>query len=62
MQVWGLALVKDDQYLVTGCNDNELQIWKINFIDNASTKENLDSSNLLIEEDDSDLVIKTHII
>lgn len=36
-EVWGLAIVKNDQYLVTGCNDNEIRVWKIFFVDTEST-------------------------
>lgn len=28
-EVWGLCLVKDDQYLVTGCGDAELRVYKL---------------------------------
>lgn len=28
-QVWGLTLVKEDKYLVTGCGDSELRVWSI---------------------------------
>lgn len=28
--------MKDDQYLITGCNDMELRVWKITFIDNKN--------------------------
>lgn len=34
-EVWGLALAKEDRYLVTGCNENELFVWKIFFADDA---------------------------
>lgn len=32
-EVWGLTLAKEDRYLITGCNENELIIWKIFFSD-----------------------------
>lgn len=50
-QVWGFALVKNDLYLVTGCNDNELHVWQIFFID--ATKTNIEAAieDLNIEED-----------
>jgi U3 small nucleolar RNA-associated protein 12 len=28
-QVWGLTLVKEDKYLITGCGDSELRVWSI---------------------------------
>lgn len=41
-EVWGMALVKDDQYLVTGCGDAELRVWKLSQKDeNKSTVENI---------------------
>lgn len=27
--MWALSLLRNDQYLVTGCGDNELRVWKI---------------------------------
>lgn len=33
MQIWSFVLVKDDKYLITGCNDRELHVWKITFLD-----------------------------
>lgn len=40
MQVWSCALVKDDKYLITGCNDNELRVWKITFVDDKNIEFN----------------------
>lgn len=62
-QVWSLALMNDDQYLITGCNDRELHVWKITFLDNKNIEfENaLGALNLNNDEEneesvDSDIV------
>lgn len=26
-------MINDDRYLITGCNDMELRVWKITFLD-----------------------------
>lgn len=28
-EVWSLTLMKEDRYLVTGCGDSELRVWKL---------------------------------
>lgn len=28
-EVWGLALMKNDKYLVSGCGDAELRVWRL---------------------------------
>lgn len=60
-QVWGLALVKDDEYLITGCNDTELRVWKIFFVDIKSNDVESNLNNLSINEESevNDMVI-TH--
>ena len=39
--MWGLSLIKDDQYLVTGCGDAELRVWKLSQKDHDSENKNL---------------------
>lgn len=39
-KVWGLSLVKDDHYLVTGCGDAELRVWKLSQKDSDSENKN----------------------
>lgn len=38
IQVWSFVLMNDDRYLITGCNDMELRVWKITFIDNKNVE------------------------
>jgi hypothetical protein len=50
-------LIKNDQYLVTGCNDRVLHVWKIYI--NKTLKSNIKSVDLKIEDDnDSDMVFE----
>lgn len=35
--MWDFALLNNDQYIVTGTNDDELRIWKIGFKKNFCT-------------------------
>lgn len=58
LQVWSLALVKNDKYLITGCNDNELRVWKIIFVDNKNIEFNIAIDNLNSNEEsiDTDMV------
>lgn len=50
-KVWSLVLVKNDQYLITGCNDNELRIWKISFIESDSIDFDVNLHNLTLTDD-----------
>ncbi|KAG5332620.1 WDR3 protein, partial [Acromyrmex heyeri] len=36
IQVWSFVLMNDDRYLITGCNDMELRVWKITFLDDRN--------------------------
>lgn len=37
-EVWALALVKNEQYFVTGCGDAELRVWKLSHRDEEGEK------------------------
>ena len=53
-EVWGLALMRDDTFLVAGSKENTLRVYKIN--ENQSHKDNfinLDISSMLQADDDS---------
>jgi len=47
--------VNSDQYLITGCNDRELRVWKISFLDNKKIEydANVNSSNPNEENEES---------
>ncbi|KOC59058.1 WD repeat-containing protein 3 [Habropoda laboriosa] len=49
--VWSLVLVKNDQYLITGCSDNELRVWKISFTDSEATDFNINLQDLTLIDD-----------
>lgn len=54
-----MTLAKEDQYLVTGCNENELLVWKIFFANDAkdaSGPTNVTTLNTTEEDDVDDLV------
>lgn len=51
IKVWGLVLAKNDQYLVTGCNDNELRVWKISFTDGDATSLEINLQDLSLNND-----------
>lgn len=55
IQVWSFVLVKDDQYLITGCNDSELRVWKITFHDNKGFALDNAVSTLDINEESVDI-------
>ena len=57
-KVWSLVLAKDDQYLITGCNDNELHVWRISFNegDTADFNTNLRDLNIIDDAEISDVV------
>ena len=57
-KVWSLVLAKDDQYLITGCNDNQLHIWRMAFIedDTADFSTNLHDLNIIDDAEISDVV------
>ncbi|XP_012251117.2 WD repeat-containing protein 3 [Athalia rosae] len=38
-EVWCLILANEDRYLITGCNENELFVWKISFADAVKDRE-----------------------
>lgn len=50
--------MNDDKYLITGCNDVELYVWKITFLDNKSIEFDtaVDTENLDEESLDTDMV------
>lgn len=58
MQVWSFILVKDDKYLITGCNDTELRVWKITFVDNKNIEFNTATDDVDLNEEsvDTDMV------
>lgn len=61
IQVWSLVLMNNDRYLITGCNDVELRVWKITFLDNknielASAIGTLDIKEENEESVDTDMV------
>lgn len=37
-EVWSLTLMKEDRYLVTGCGDAELRVWKLSVRDLSEEK------------------------
>uniref|UniRef100_A0A6P7H1M8 WD repeat-containing protein 3-like n=1 Tax=Diabrotica virgifera virgifera TaxID=50390 RepID=A0A6P7H1M8_DIAVI len=41
-EVWTIALMKDDEYLVTGCGDAELRVYKLSFKDPDSENKNIE--------------------
>lgn len=47
--------MKDDKYLITGCNDNELRVWKITFIDNKNIEFNTDTDFVDFNEESIDI-------
>jgi WD40 repeat protein len=53
-----LTLVKDDQYLVTGCGDAELRVWKLSYkdpdLENKSSVDHLTTTLELIDLHDTD--------
>lgn len=62
-EVWDFALIKNDKYIVTGTNDSELRIWKLEFKEdvlNATLKSESvdviqpDFKKIKIGEDDED--------
>lgn len=58
IQVWSLALVKDDKYLIIGCDDAELRVWKIIFVNNKNIEFNNATNNIDLNEEsiDTDMV------
>lgn len=50
-KVWGLVLIKDDQYLITGCNDNELRIWQISFTEGEAVDFDVNLHDLTLADD-----------
>ncbi|KAG8223836.1 hypothetical protein J437_LFUL007857, partial [Ladona fulva] len=55
-EVWGMSIVKDGKYLVTGCGDSELRVWKLNFIEgempaNEETSASGEFGTIFSEED-----------
>lgn len=46
--------MKDDQYLITGCNDKELHVWKITFLDNKSIELDTAVSALDLDEENEE--------
>lgn len=54
-------MVNNDEYLITGCNDRELRVWKITFLDDKGIECDTAISNLSLDEDveesvDTDMV------
>ena len=62
MQVWGFALAKNDHYLISGCNDRELNIWKIYSADTQNKDINLSNIVLNDEDNDNDIVMTNFIV
>lgn len=60
-EIWGLALMKNDKYLVTGCGDAELRVWKLMLRTEDAIKKELTVNNLAHDleltnlDDDSDV-------
>lgn len=53
-EVWGFTLVKNDKYLITGCNDYELRVWKIFYVENNDDDDNtLNIGSLNINKDET---------
>jgi len=48
--------VKDDQYLITGCNDKELHVWKITFLDNKNIELDTAVSALDLDEENEESI------
>lgn len=46
--------MKDDQYLITGCNDKELHVWKITFLDNKNIELDTAVSALDLDEENEE--------
>lgn len=57
-EVWGLTLVKNDEYLITGSNDRELRVWKISFVegDDKNIVNRMEILNVDSENDVNDAV------
>lgn len=45
-EVWSLKLMKEDRYLVTGCGDSELRVWKLTNKDLIDDKNSLTVNEL----------------
>lgn len=56
IQVWSFVLINDDRYLITGCNDIELRVWKITFLDNKNIELNTAVGTLDINEENEESV------
>lgn len=52
--------MKDDQYLITGCNDKELHVWKITFLDNKSIE--LDAAMDFDEENEESIDLDVDMV
>lgn len=46
--------MNDDRYLITGCNDKELRVWKITFLDNKSIEFDTAVSALNLNEENEE--------
>lgn len=64
-QVWSLALIRNEQYIVTGCGDAELRVWKISHRD-ADTENKTSIDQLAGQfqaaalEDSDDQTVRLH--
>lgn len=64
-QVWSLALVRNEHYIVTGCGDAELRVWKISHRDSdAENKTSVDQLAAELQaaalEDSDDQTVRLH--
>jgi len=44
--------MNNDRYLITGCNDRELRVWEITFLDNKNIEFTTAIGTLDIDEED----------
>lgn len=55
-KVWSAVLLKEERYLVTGSMDQELRVWKLNWVEDVKDEDKLMQQLEIVKLEETDNV------
>lgn len=55
-KVWSAVLLKEERYLVTGSMDQELRVWKLNWVEDVKDEDKLRQQLEIVKLEETDNV------
>lgn len=61
LKVWSAVLLKEERYLVTGSMDQELRVWKLNWMSDVKDEEKLARQLEIVKLEETDNIEDTSV-